>query len=310
MTKSSLNRRHLLLTSAVALAGVVPSVGHPQSSERPIEGGIGGTGIVGLLTEFGSLYINGNYVRTDTQTRYSNGFGSITKTDLSVGDSLTVEAATDSEGLIAARVHVTHPIVGSITAIAANGRSLTINGITVTLPSRTRFGIGTRVAASGLWRGQQVVASRITATNTALDLISGDARRQNSNNFIGTTRIRGAQTANMQRGAFTTVTGTYQPDRETFQAQRIVTGRFVGAAGALSRLSVEGYLEPTDRAPGFRLAGLGHSFAQNLQLSPYASSRVLFSGPYTGKFAANKATVLPEAAGPRSRLLRQLRNRG
>lgn len=98
-----------------------------------IQGGIGGTGIVGILTEFGSLIVASRRVATDGQTTYSDGFGDVRASDITIGDSLTVEAGGRTDMQTAQRVHVTHPLVGEITAIANSGRELTILETTVKL---------------------------------------------------------------------------------------------------------------------------------------------------------------------------------
>ena len=59
-------------------------------------------------------------------------------------------------------------------------------------------------------------------------------------------------------------------------------------------ISVEGYLEPGALAPGFRLAGLGHSFERDLKLQSLAASRAVYLGPYDGLFAASTGYVVPE----------------
>ncbi|MEO1512732.1 MAG: hypothetical protein AAFU70_11715, partial [Planctomycetota bacterium] len=76
-------------------------------------------------------------------------------------------------------------------------------------------------------------------------------------------------------------------------------GRFTGAAGPLEQLSVEGYLEPSSKAPGFALSGLGHSFDPDARLEPFAEGRALFEGPYTGDFAVDLALALPEGVAAR-----------
>lgn len=308
MTVPNFTRRMILQSGIASCVTALGSgAGLAQSNERQVEGGIGGTGIVGLLTDIGSLYINGNYVVTDGRTAYSDGFAPIRKSSLSIGNSLTVEATGGANDLVARRVHITHPVVGTITLVSENGRTIRVNGVEVSLTRRLKsFTVGDRVAVSGLWRGDGVVASGLDTARESLDLVSGDVSRSGSVLRIGPVGVRGRGIANARNGGFATAIGIFDVTRQALVAQRVTAGRFIGAAGALQRLSVEGYLSPVDRAPGFRLAGLGHSFERNLSLGTYADKRVLFSGPYTGKFAAERATVLPEDAAARRRLLGRL----
>lgn len=305
MTTGKFTRRAVLTAGLSGL--LLPGVAWPQSTERDVEGGIGGTGIVGVLTDFGSLIVSGNRVTISEETQFSDGFGALTQADLAIGDSLTVEATGPVGDLVALRVNVTHPLVGRIDAMSPDGRSLVVNGVEVRMQGNTQaFAIGDRVAVSGLWRGQQVVGSRLSAARSDLDLISGDVTRAGSGIRIGTVAARGFGIAGLANGSFASGIGTYDAERGLLRATNLSTARFTGAAGPLKRLSIEGYLDPTDTAPGYRISGLGHSFERNLDVQAYAATRVLFNGAYTGRFAAESAVILPDAITPRRQLLRQL----
>ena len=303
MTRSTHTRRFILGAGA---AGVFwPSAALPAPSQpRQSEGGIGGTGIVGLLTEFGSLIVAGRRVATDDLTKYSDGFGEITASDIAIGDSLTVEAGGPTDRLTARRVHVTHPLVGEITAIAKGGRELTILGTTVKLSRPNRLArIGQRVAVSGLWRGNTVEASALTPARDARDLVSGTVDPAGFATTVSGVRVRGTGIQQLKDEGFGSVVGRYDPNTGLMRSQRAVTARFTGAAGPLKRLAIEGYLEQTRTAPGYRVAGLGHSFARNIDLSPYTQGRTLFLGDYTGLFAAREALGLPEDPAARAQIL-------
>jgi hypothetical protein len=305
MKTPELSRRAALAWTAAAVAAPGTVLG--QATQPDAEGGIGGTGIVGVLTDFGSLIVAGNSVRTDGGTRYSNGFGALRETALQVGDSLTVEATGPENGLLARRVHVTYPLVGAISAVREGGRLIVVNGADVRLDGALRqFGTGDRVAVSGLWRGTQVQASRIAPAPSALDLVSGDVTRDGGRMRVGSVPVRGPGTGSPARGSFASIVGRFDAADGVMTAREVSTARFLGAAGPLVRLSVEGYLAPSSEAPGFRVSGLGHSFERNLKLAQFAGTRVLMNGGYTGRFAAEGAVVLPEGFGAQRRLLRRL----
>lgn len=289
------------------LAGVMlPGAAWPWGQERQSEGGIGGTGIVGIATEAGALVVAGSALATDGLTRVTDGFGRIALSDIARGDSLTVEAAGATDALTARRIHVTHPLVGAVERIAADGKTLRVNGTDVRVARAMAIRIGDRVAVSGLWRGVDVVASAVRPTDQPLDLISGAVARQSAEVRIGGTLLRGRGQQALVDGSFATATGQYDAARGAFEAARSVSQRFTGAAGPLVRLAIEGYLEPVPTAPGYTVSGLGHSFARNLDLAPYVGTRVLFRGGYTGKFAATEALRLPENAEERRAILRSL----
>ncbi len=299
MTRYRPNRRTFM--SSGLCATLLPGAGWAQSTKRDVEGGLGGTGIVGVLVGFGSLILAGQSVQTDEQTRVETRFGSLSVDQLRAGDSLTVEAERLASGtVVARRVELTYPLVGVMTALDPSERTLTVNGVAVFVETRiTGFGIGDRVAVSGLWRGDTVVASRISKAPGPLDLVAGTVGR----GAVSGVQLSSGATTLGQSGRFATVLGRFDPAKGKMDVQKIVFDRFTGAAGPLKSLSIEGWLEPTRAAPGFRIAGLGHSFARNLNLAPFQDQRVLFSGPYTGRFAANSALVLPDNPDARRRLL-------
>ncbi len=275
-----------------------------RQDRKPLEGGIGGTGIVGLLTDFGSLIVNGMRIETRENTQFSNATGPLSNDRVSLGDSLTIEAETRQGRLIARRVHVTHPLIGTVQTLSASGALMTVNGVSVTLEPQAqgRARLGDRVRISGLWRNNSVIASQVLLTQTETDVIAGETTLASGILTIGGIPIA---TGNFQSGLgdaqFATILGRF--NNGTMNAQQITPNRFTGAAGPLKRLSIEGYLDPAPTAPGFKLAGLGHSFASNLNLSAFQNSRTLFDGPYQDTFRADRGMILPESYLNRRKLL-------
>ncbi|MCV6593375.1 MAG: DUF5666 domain-containing protein [Silicimonas sp.] len=304
MTSGSPNRRAFLATGASA--ALFPAAGWGQSRDRDVEGGLGGTGIVGILTETGSLVLAGRRVELDERTRITSPFGRLSPDRLMIGDSLTVEAASRRDGtLIARRIALTWPLVGRIAARDVGGQRLVINGVTIRSRSAAPE-LGTRVAVSGLWRGNEVIASRLAPAPTSADLISGTVAGRTGRRTIGPVPLRRSAANLTSGGRFATATGRFDPATGELTTGNTEFDRFTGAAGPLKRLAIEGWLEPAREAPGFRISGLGHSFARNLDLARFQDQRMLFLGPYTGRFAADQVVRLPDDVSARRRLLRQI----
>jgi len=192
--------------------------------------------------------------------------------------------------------------VGTVTRDGVGG--LRVNGVPV---RREPGAIGalapnTRVAVSGIWTRQGVAASRI---DPALSQPDGAAGVLERNGPTGVTvggvpvRLPGLAPAS---GTFLSVRGSF--DGTAIDVDQTRAGRFGAATSPLRLLSVEGYLEPVTRAPAYRIAGLGHSFARDLRLAPLAANRAIYFGPYPGTFAATSAFVLPESFSARRSLLR------
>lgn len=307
MTK--LDRRGLLLGLGAGMLGgcTLPLDDLAEGSKNPAEGGIGGTGIVGTLTEFGSLIVNGLRVTLDRNSAVTDALGGVSQDALAVGQSLTIEAATVTDALVARRIHITHPVIGPIDSIAADRTSLQVLGVVIRAePALTRgLRTGQRVAVSGLWRGNDVVATRIDPAGSGPSVLAGAVRRGGDYSLGGVPIRFTGQQATPEPGSFITLIG--EKRASGFVPWDAVAGRFTGAAGALRDLSVEGYLDPIPTAPFWEVAGLGHSFDEAAKLAPFSGRRTLFTGPYTGKFAVRNGLALPESAGERRDVLDLLR---
>lgn len=270
--------------------------------KKPAKGGIGGTGIVGTLTEFGSLILNGMRVETGADTAFTNAFGPMSEADLQIGDSLTIEAEGRNGALYARRVHLTQPLVGTVEAASESG-DLTVMGVTVEPDDRMSGALpGDRVAVSGLWRRGSVVASRIDILSTpGPSAVAGEV---GPGSVVGGASVQVSAATKLEVGTFITVTGDYAGGR--LVEASATPGRFLGAAGPLRRLSIEGYLEPVAKAPGYAISGLGHSFDERAKLSAFADARTVFTGAYTGAFAVETGWVLPEDASDRRAFLKRM----
>lgn len=286
------------------------------SNEWPApEGGIGGTGVrsvglVGALTDFGSLRMNGRVVETPPETVYEDAFGAIEPGRLEIGHSLTVEAVRQGSTLVARRVALTQPVIGPVGAIAEGGARLHVLGVAIHVdPSAARpLAIGDRVAVSGVWRGPDVVASRIDAAPAhGADVLAGALAPPDAS---GTRRIGGGRVilpadAPVETARYMSAAGrwTHAGGRDALQAQTVRYGRF-SEGTSISELSVEGYLEPIASAPFFEISGLGHSFDAAAQLAPFADTLTVFDGPYDGDFLAATGTRLPNDFEERRAALR------
>ncbi len=291
------NRRALLgLLGSAALGACVPAAPAIVTRDDPFEGGIGGTGIVGVLTDFGSLRINGLRVELEDSTRFVDPFGTVAAEAAQPGTTLTVFATRNRDRLVARRVSLDHALIGTV---AANSR---VNGVRVRVEPGAIGGLarGARVAVSGIWTPGGVVASRIDRVGPGPDLIAGVLSTGDTPNIGGaplqlTTVLPGSGTYLAARGRW---------NGQTFVATQSWSGRFVTGTGPLAQLSVEGYLEPIATAPDFRIAGLGHSFARDLRLAPLAAERAIYFGRYDGTFRASAGYVVPEVFDARRQVLR------
>ncbi len=286
-----------------------------SQSDRPSEGGVGGTGIVGLLYSANDLSVNGLRLEAAGDLAVEALLGPRRIEDLAFGHALTVEAAAASGGRLLARsIAVTYPLIGSVEALTDTGfRCL---GVEVTVEAGAplvdgagralSLAPGQRVAVSGLWRGDGVVASRVELLGpaTPLDVAAGTVKAAGE---AGGLRVGGVALTIPESmtppplGGFATVIGRRVGAR--LVAGRLEVGRFRGRAGPLQRLSIEGYLEPVEAAPGYTVSGLGHSFDPDAKLAALAGERTLFVGRYDGSFVVQHGLPLPGDLRARRTLL-------
>lgn len=315
-------RRAILVgTAALALASCAPNGVEPgdiEVADRPSEGGIGGTGIIGILNDPATLSVNGLDLAAAPDLEVRDIFGPRQVADLAAGQALNVEAYNDADGMLVARsIGVTYPLIGPIEEVTDGG--FRVLGVEVEVepgaPIVSRDGAefvptpGQQVAVSGIWRADDVVATRVDlADTTTMPLvIAGEVKpgRTPDTVRLGPVELALPVGGSPPRvGTFVTAIGQRQGD--VFSVDRLEPGRFQGSVAPLTRLSVEGYLEPITSAPGYAIAGLGHSFDEAAVLDALASSRALYVGPYDGDFRVALGLRLPEGFDARRTLLASL----
>ncbi|MGF1445329.1 MAG: DUF5666 domain-containing protein [Pikeienuella sp.] len=307
------DRRVFIAASGLALIGgcatpldpFTPAVDDVAEGDRkPVEGGIGGTGIVGVVTALGSIRVNGLRIGIADDTEVVNAFGPLPPSALRRGMSVTVEAAEAPGRLVARRVVIDHPLIGRVSRISPDGRRLRVLGTEVRLEPTVNAPIaeGDTVAVSGLWRRGAVVASRIDRlAEPGPSVMAGEIAAGTSGLALGGLTLSLPSGTALTPGQFATLIG--QPDGTRFDVARLRPARFVGAAGPLVRLSVEGYLSVIERAPGFAISGLGHSFDRGARLAGLSDDRAVFVGPYAQTFRVAAALPLPTSPWARARAL-------
>jgi hypothetical protein len=99
--------------------------------------GIGGTGIVGIITGFGSVWVNGVEVQYDTKTQVAENAATASSNDLAIGDVVVIEANGSDNALQASKISVVNAVEGLVTAVDKASGKLTVLGQTVRITSKT-----------------------------------------------------------------------------------------------------------------------------------------------------------------------------
>ena len=323
---AAITRRSLLVGIGLsALAACAPAgdplrrretaQGNQPPANPPSEGGIGGTGIIGILADANRPLINGLRLSPPAGLPLRDAFGATSRSALALGQALTVEAIRDDEGALLVRaMTLVEPLVGPIEAVTGDGfRCL---GVAVTIepgaplvaPDGAPFtpAAGQRVAVSGLWRGEAVVASRVELLPAAEGpaVVAGTVKAGATPDTVRIGALDLVLPSGRSAppvGSFATATG--RQAGKALIVERVAEGRFSAVAAFLDRLSVEGYLEPVAAAPSYTVSGLGHSFDPAAKLDDLSTGRALFVGPYDGTFRVELGLPLPEGIARRQALL-------
>lgn len=148
-------------TGAPLAQGGIGGTGAPAR-----EGGTGGTGIVGTITGFASICVNGVEVHYDEAVPVTeNGIGG-TVSRLAVGQVVAVEAGISPRGLEARSIAIVHAYEGPVTAARKGAEPLRVMGQPVQLASGAKVEAGLRagemVRVSGFRNASgEVVATRV-----------------------------------------------------------------------------------------------------------------------------------------------------
>lgn len=300
MTRFS-RRTALALLGGTTFTACAPAIPSAQLGDDPFEGGIGGTGIVGLMTGSGSVLVNGLRVEVTNSTRIFDANRRGGETMLVPGRTLTLLARARLGRFEAQRIDIDDPLTG---VLLRQGAGYSVNSTPVLGLTNAAANAGRRVTVSGIWQSDgSVRTSLLQSAPNGGDIASGVLTGSAADGWrIGQTPLTPPQGQSLISGQFVVAKGQFT--HGTLLASSLRFGRFREGGATLRQLSVEGYLEPVATAPGFRVAGLGHSFDQRLQLGSFADRRAVYFGPYTGRFLARRAVLVPEAQGQRASLLR------
>lgn len=204
---------------------ITPQIPAEYLAQHTEPDGIGGTGIVGTITGFGSICINGQEIHYDHHTpTFENGVPS-NATRLALGQTVAVRSTPVSDGFIAQQIHVLYEVQGPITEVDHAHRQLIVLGqrIAVAAQDFNQFHAGELVVISGQRDDQGAIqASRISIRPSLQEFaIIGSAHRINAHQLrIGNQLVQIDDIPNnAQQGSDVLVRGTMQ--NGVFNAQSI-----------------------------------------------------------------------------------------
>ncbi|MCJ2092549.1 DUF5666 domain-containing protein [Methylobacterium sp. J-072] len=294
--RASPNRRFVLRLLAGA-ATLLPSIARPQESppdqgiggtgmkmiEEPKDGplgegdrGIGGTGVIGTIRRFGSIFVNDLRIAYPPEVAVQIDGEPAKAADLKIGQVVHVVARPERGGLGTRRIDVTSEVVGKIESTAP-GRMIVLGQRVDTASLPGDWQAGSRVAVSGLRRPDGViVASLIEPRASGPDRVAGPVRRDAGGGLaIGGLRLKGADA--LPPGQRALVTGVTE-----LGILSVTNAAQVGLPfpPGLKRVSIEAYIGR---------AGTGLDLGSGLAVSGYAGLRVPRQGSVRGVLTADIA---------------------
>ena len=180
-----MRRLAFLLWALLAASGVQAACepGGMGGTGIGADGGIGGTGIeaqgdvglIGIISGFGSICVNGIEVRYDATTPVMSAGASSSPAALALGQLVAVRATADGARIRARDIRILDAIVGRVSAFDPARRQLQVAGQDVRLTASTVLAvnappaelIGRNVAVSGLWRADATLAATRVAAAPA-----------------------------------------------------------------------------------------------------------------------------------------------
>ncbi len=289
-------------TGAPARNGGIGGTGAPQARQpggmggtgRPAEGGVGGTGapiaedgtgIVGTITGFASICVNGVEVHYEPDVPVTENGAGAGAARLAVGQVVAVEARSSARGLEARRIAILHAYEGPLSALAQSDIPMRVMGQPVRLAPDARVAAdlqpGEPVRVSGLRNADgEVVATRIDrapglAEASAIGAVTPAGDLQGL-------ALRGAA---LGPGKEVLVRGRWSGD--ALQVERIETDPTVPFAGRVRRAVVEGLVHARE-AGRITLGGFTVTLESGTRFDGGGSDtlgtgrRVRVSGEFTG----------------------------
>jgi Domain of unknown function (DUF5666) len=224
--------------------------------------GIGGTGIIGTITGFGSILVNGFEIDFAPDLPISFQDKTVWGDALRVGHVVEIEADGKGQRLTARRIAVRHEVGGPIQSIDRDKQQIVVLGQTVMVSqtiiavqdqstSLNDIAVGDRVDVSGLRRDDGViVASRVDKAVSEAALIRGTVENVQDGSFT-VNGVRVTPAANLRPpglaiGVEVEVIGAlFQRDLNPIHIKIAPASPF---AGRVQRLSIEGFVEKRNRS--------------------------------------------------------------
>lgn len=223
------------------------------------EGGIGGTGIVGTITGFASVCINGLEVNYDDATRVSSNGQAAGIQKLALGQVIAIDAMDAKNGMLARGIDILNAVEGPVTMVKVEGGLVEVMGQQVRLSDATRLGgiatvqeitVGTPLKVSGYRNAaNEIIATRIEIAHDMSEVsLVGMVARDSAGHYVVSGTPVQAKESMLVVGSEVLVKGKW--DGRQFLADSVQPDPSLHFAGHVKQVVVEGLvLERVDGKP-------------------------------------------------------------
>lgn len=274
------------------------------------EGGIVGTGIVGVIHSLGSIHVNGQVIEFPATFPIVSPLGARDAASLKPGETVVVEAVRQSGKWMAKSIRHITPLLGP--ASLTSDTSISILGADVIItPNTILQDIALSeladnyqwLAIDGLWKKDQLIASyirkikpRALAQVTASYIKTGiNQNTQMRDASIGGVQVENFRAKHAKPGEVVTVIGT--PQDKGLVAQTITRGLF---ENKLRQKLIEGFLSQPDETGFYTVYGSGAVAYASQSDASMPNERGIHCIIYDENDQIRRVAELPEALGERS----------
>ncbi len=294
------------------LAAIIFALAAMAEDDSEREGGIVGTGIVGAITDLGSIFVNGQRIHFAENKPVHSSFGMRTARSLVPGETVVIEASRKDGEWQADRITHYMPAIGPVSQSASADIAVLGSDIII-LPDTTLVGFGDNgrprpgdwIAVNGLWRDKTVIATRIIRIDPLPEavLMGTYEKGERDNTFlIGGTLVDGLNIRHAAVGDALTVTGV--PAGNGLDVRTVAVGLF---SRSMNRVLMEGYLSEPDGTGRYTIHGSGITSYREDEDATMSFDRGLYCAS-----GSKEATIqpvietLPEDKSGRQKMLQRL----
>ena len=260
-----------------------------STSDPDDESGIGGTGIIGAITGFGSIFVNGVEVETERGTQLMVDGQRVDSFDFARGDVVEVLAVKQRGITRAERVQVRHEVIGKVDQVDKANNSFTVLGQTVIADTQdvSLPQAGDVVQVSGFRDN----TGRVHATHVAQGrgdnlLLSGTVRTIGKDSFyIGEQKVTVGDSASLQAGSRVRVRGQLRGNALDASSLTVLDAHPFGSR--VQRLLVQGFISK-EAGQAYRIDGVSFTSPDTLQVRQPGPQRVEVKRSASGEWTATR----------------------